>query len=135
MLMTIGFCIFGGQPMMITMRRRLSIPSDAFGRTGTKGKGLIKSAGVGRRSDLSVFISPWAFRGGIFLNPFISSFLFSTIICFGSGWHLLVPVFCFSYFHDISWTLMTQTTVTSLTYHTLHTHTYIAHLPFTPYYT
>lgn len=112
MLMTIGLCIFGGQPMMITMRRRLSIPSDAFGRTGTKGKGLIKSAGVGRRSDLSVFLSV-GISGRHLSLPFISSFLFSTIICFGSGWHLLVPCL-FLLFYDISWTLMTQTTVTSL---------------------
>lgn len=133
MLMTIDLCIFGGQPMMITMRRRLSIPSDAFGRTGTKGKGLIKSAGVGRRLDLSVFLSV-GISGRHLSYPFISSFLFSTIICFGSGWHLLVPLFVspiLRYIMDID----DPNYCNEPPYHTPRTHIYIAHLPFTPYYT
>lgn len=113
MLMTIGLCIFGGQPMMITMRRRLSIPSDAFGRTGAKGKGLIKSAGVGRRSDLSVLSLRGHFGAASFLTP--SSPLSSSPQSFALGlagtyW----SPFLFLLFYDISWTLMTQTTVTSL---------------------
>lgn len=87
MLMTMVLCIYGDWPV-ITMRRRLSIPlDDAFWKSWYKGQRVIKSAGVVGGRILSVFSPPRAFRGRHLLTPS----LFSTIICFGSGWHFIVP--------------------------------------------
>lgn len=80
---------------------------------------VIKSAGV-VGGWICLFSILCGHFGAAFTYPFFSS-LFSTIICFGScGTYLSRLLFLF---HDISWTLMTQTTVTnpSIKRHT-HTH-------------
>lgn len=51
---------------------------------------LIKSAGVGG-GRICLFSLSMGISGRHLLTYPFSSFLFSTIICFGSGWHFIVP--------------------------------------------